>query len=526
MAPPTPEPGTGPTAAGSAAPVGGTPRIRRATALPMPDGTTVSPFVPAETPAGDDATRQAVAAALSGPQPTARNESRAHLPWRQNAAPDAEAASGAPVTGPGSVGRTRAAAVRAARIGHRPLLVAAAVAGAVIAATPLVAGGRNHMTNYAGSDTTNPTAALASNGGDSGGPHPDGYPSVMPQQNQQGGGTQSSTPPLLPFAPDRSGNQGDAGGTSGTAGTPGQPTVDPTTGTLYAPGGRLHVPGTSTVPGPVGTPLPGLDNGRDNGHSRVAGVPLIPDTADPVGKQRHASAVTDKHAGGAETTAKPAVARIVDPPVRKTTTTGTNTTGATTTGTTTSGTTTSGATTTGTTTGATARSGSTTTGTGDTGTGGTGTTGTGSTAATPQNTVKDKPQAKDEPQKQAPKKDTAPAPTTEEQWTSKTIHGTLVLAPGESAASNRMRLTMLTRGDLVVSDEHGTIRWSSHTSGSGNYATFQGDGNLVVYSRTSKALWSSHTAGNRCGTLVIQKDGNVVIKDANGRVRWAAATNH
>ncbi|ALO99332.1 hypothetical protein SHL15_8382 [Streptomyces hygroscopicus subsp. limoneus] len=116
--------------------------------------------------------------------------------------------------------------------------------------------------------------------------------------------------------------------------------------------------------------------------------------------------------------------------------------------------------------------------------------------------------------------------TTQRHWSTKVVNATYVLHSGESVASDRMRITMRTGGDLVISDEHGTVRWSSHTHGSGNYAVFQDDGNLAVYSANHTSLWTSGTAGNAGAELVIQNDGNVVILSRSGHTVWAAGTAH
>ncbi|KMS90529.1 hypothetical protein ACZ91_14775 [Streptomyces regensis] len=92
--------------------------------------------------------------------------------------------------------------------------------------------------------------------------------------------------------------------------------------------------------------------------------------------------------------------------------------------------------------------------------------------------------------------------------------------------SNRMRITMRASGDLVISDENGTVRWSSHTTGQNNYATFKADGELVVRSAYQHTLWSSRTGGHTGAKLVIQNDGNVTILSSGDQTLWAAGTQH
>lgn len=51
----------------------------------------------------------------------------------------------------------------------------------------------------------------------------------------------------------------------------------------------------------------------------------------------------------------------------------------------------------------------------------------------------------------------------------------------------------------------------------------QGDGNLVIYCMSCKpvrGLWDSQTAGKGGKTLFFQTDGDLVLKDGNGKVIW------
>ncbi|WP_329454567.1 hypothetical protein [Streptomyces sp. NBC_01497] len=105
------------------------------------------------------------------------------------------------------------------------------------------------------------------------------------------------------------------------------------------------------------------------------------------------------------------------------------------------------------------------------------------------------------------------------------IQATRTLSAGESWSATLARMTMRSDGDLVIYDEHGQVRWSSHTSGTGNRAAFQGDGNLVVYNTANQPLWASGTAGHNGAALVLQADGNVVISQ-NGAALWASGTQH
>ncbi|MEV4616283.1 hypothetical protein AB0K43_27360 [Kitasatospora sp. NPDC049258] len=97
--------------------------------------------------------------------------------------------------------------------------------------------------------------------------------------------------------------------------------------------------------------------------------------------------------------------------------------------------------------------------------------------------------------------------------------------PGQSIRSARAMLLMQSDGDLVIYDEFGRVRWATGTAGRGRTARFQQDGNFVVYSRGGRAEWASHTDGHPGAQLVVQDDGNVVIYD-DGRPIWATGTEH
>jgi hypothetical protein len=123
----------------------------------------------------------------------------------------------------------------------------------------------------------------------------------------------------------------------------------------------------------------------------------------------------------------------------------------------------------------------------------------------------------------------APAPdqrTTESPVAGgQVVQATRVLEIGASIASARATLSMQDDGNLVVTDENGTVRWSSHTEGRGYRTVFQDDGHLVVYTRDNQAAWSSGTAGHDGAVLVLQNDGDVVIQQ-DGTTLWVSGTAH
>jgi hypothetical protein len=105
------------------------------------------------------------------------------------------------------------------------------------------------------------------------------------------------------------------------------------------------------------------------------------------------------------------------------------------------------------------------------------------------------------------------------------VKATRVLQTGQSVESGRARLSMQEDGNLIIADENGTVRWSSHTEGKGHKAVFQADGHLVVYTSDGATAWSSGTEGHDGAELVLQSDGDVVIQQ-DGTSLWVSGTAH
>lgn len=114
------------------------------------------------------------------------------------------------------------------------------------------------------------------------------------------------------------------------------------------------------------------------------------------------------------------------------------------------------------------------------------------------------------------------APTAAHHWQTVVVHSTYVLNPGDSVHSNRIRLSLLGDGDLVLRDEHDRVTWSTGTHAQGAHAVFQDDGNLVVY-RGDQTLWSSRTDGHNGATLVLGADGAMTIVYGNTTL-WSTGT--
>jgi hypothetical protein len=119
---------------------------------------------------------------------------------------------------------------------------------------------------------------------------------------------------------------------------------------------------------------------------------------------------------------------------------------------------------------------------------------------------------------------TAPhaSPRAAHHWQTLVVHATYVLNPGDSVHSNRISLSLLTDGDLVLRDEHGRVTWSTGTRAQGARAVFQADGNLVVY-QGDQTVWSSRTDGHNGATLALQADGAMRILYGNTAL-WSTGT--
>lgn len=92
-------------------------------------------------------------------------------------------------------------------------------------------------------------------------------------------------------------------------------------------------------------------------------------------------------------------------------------------------------------------------------------------------------------------------------------------------SANGYMLTLQSDGNLVLSENTGTV-WASGTDGKGAVrATLQDDGNFVLYTSDDNAVWSTGTQGNEGSRLVLQDDRNLVVFGSDGGARWASNTN-
>lgn len=146
--------------------------------------------------------------------------------------------------------------------------------------------------------------------------------------------------------------------------------------------------------------------------------------------------------------------------------------------------------------------------------------------------VTDTPAAPDKPDADKPETDKPAADDPQSRPTHHLYHYSTTAEPktrlnaGDWVATDRMRVTMRHSGSLVVSDEEGAIRWSSHTLGKDHHATMQDDGNLVVSDADENPKWASGTDGNPGAKMVIQKNGDVTVDAPDGTTLWSAGTAH
>lgn len=91
--------------------------------------------------------------------------------------------------------------------------------------------------------------------------------------------------------------------------------------------------------------------------------------------------------------------------------------------------------------------------------------------------------------------------------------------------ANGYVLTLQSDGNLVLSENTGTV-WASGTDGKGAVrAALQDDGNFVLYAGDNNAVWATDTAGNSGSRLVLQDDRNLVVIGGDGSPKWATGTN-
>jgi hypothetical protein len=109
----------------------------------------------------------------------------------------------------------------------------------------------------------------------------------------------------------------------------------------------------------------------------------------------------------------------------------------------------------------------------------------------------------------------SPAPPAGPGWS---------LRPGRSIERGPYRLTMRRSGNLVEDvhvNRHRFPVWSSHTRTPGSRLVLQHDGNLVIKDRRGHRHWSTHTHGRHVRDLRLQADGRLVLRSRTRRRLFA-----
>jgi hypothetical protein len=106
------------------------------------------------------------------------------------------------------------------------------------------------------------------------------------------------------------------------------------------------------------------------------------------------------------------------------------------------------------------------------------------------------------------------------------------LGPGQTLAAGRqlhaptrpVTLAMQADGDLVLLKSGAERLWASGTAGSGaTHAEMRAGGNLALVGRR-KVVWETKTSGNRGARLVVQDDGNLVVRASDSSTVWESGT--
>jgi hypothetical protein len=82
-------------------------------------------------------------------------------------------------------------------------------------------------------------------------------------------------------------------------------------------------------------------------------------------------------------------------------------------------------------------------------------------------------------------------------------------------------------GNLVLYRNFNNVPWQSFSGGSvAKQLIMQTDGNLVLYNSGNGPVWSSRTGGNPGAKLVLQDDGNAVIYSSTNTVLWQSVSSN
>lgn len=88
------------------------------------------------------------------------------------------------------------------------------------------------------------------------------------------------------------------------------------------------------------------------------------------------------------------------------------------------------------------------------------------------------------------------------------------LKAGEKLTSRNglYSLHLNTEGNLVLTEKDGSVRWESKTKDPrAEYVGLDKNGNLSIRRKGGKKIWETGTVGGKGTYLIVQNDGNVVI---------------
>jgi hypothetical protein len=99
-----------------------------------------------------------------------------------------------------------------------------------------------------------------------------------------------------------------------------------------------------------------------------------------------------------------------------------------------------------------------------------------------------------------------------------------IFHPNSHHYSKRADLWVRGNGNVLLKDECGFVRWRVQTGCPGAFMIFQGDGNLVIYCGRVPVWWTGTVGDGE--HLALQDDGNFVIYDFYWKAVWNTGTAH
>jgi len=112
------------------------------------------------------------------------------------------------------------------------------------------------------------------------------------------------------------------------------------------------------------------------------------------------------------------------------------------------------------------------------------------------------------------------------------LTGEDTLRPGEQlsvgqalvSADGSQALVLQADGELALFGADGSLRWASGTAVEGAVLSVAADGDVVLAGPDGSVVWRTETSGSPGARLVLQDDGDLVVRDAQDAVRWDSGT--